>query len=76
MLFRFAFIDALVALIMVVAVVFYAMQDPFVLSILAEMEIEPSVLFKIDDLIWLAGAGFGTAVFCAVWVVMRFREEM
>jgi cell division transport system permease protein len=75
-LFRLAFVDAFIAVVLVTATMLYLMNDPYVTSVLVQMQIDPSVLLRLDDLAWLAGAGFGIALFCATWVVMRFREEL
>ncbi len=74
-LFRLALVDASVALISVVGAVYLFLSDSKVRGMLDEMAIDSSVLLQIDDLAWLASAGFGIAFFCALWVVLRFKEE-
>ena len=75
-LFRLAFVDAFLAVVLVSGAMIYLMSDPYVVSILRQMEIDPYTLLRMDDLFWLAGIGFGIAMFGAFWVVVRFREEL
>ncbi len=75
-LFRLAFVDALIAIALVATGMLYVMSDTRVKEVLDEMGIDGSLLLRFDDLAYLAAAGFGIALFCATWVVVRFREEL
>ncbi|WP_457596615.1 cell division protein FtsX [Hydrogenimonas sp.] len=75
-LFRLAVVDALIAVVMVAGSLFYLMEEPYVVSTLRQMGIPPATLLRADDLLWLLAAGLGIALFSALWVVLRFREEL
>ncbi|WP_201353425.1 FtsX-like permease family protein [Hydrogenimonas urashimensis] len=75
-LFRLAFVDALIAVLLALSGMLYLISEPRVKEALAEMGINGALLFHYDDVLYLASAGFGIALFCATWVVVRFREEL
>ncbi|WP_300368784.1 hypothetical protein [Hydrogenimonas sp.] len=75
-LFRLAFVDALIAILLVTGGMVYLISDNYVKGILTEMGINTTLLLHLNDLTYLASAGFGIALFCAMWVVVRFREEL
>ena len=75
-LFRLAFVDALMSIALVSGGMFYLMSEEHVKEVLAEMGIDGAVLLHYDDIAYLAVVGFGIAFFCATWVVVRFREEL
>ncbi len=75
-LFRLAFVDAVLAIVLVAGTMIYLTDDAYVRGVLSEMSIDPSALLRFNDLLWLSGAGLGIALLCAGWVVMRFREEL
>ncbi|WP_456382335.1 hypothetical protein [Hydrogenimonas sp.] len=75
-LFRLAFVDATIAIALVTSGMIYLVSNRRVEEVLAQMHIENSLLFRLDDMVYLVSAGFGIAFFCAIWVVVRFREEL
>ncbi|WP_353662821.1 FtsX-like permease family protein [Hydrogenimonas sp. SS33] len=75
-LFRLAFVDALIALLLAAGLMFYLTGESHVLTILQEMHIDPATLLHLDDLTLLAATAFGLSLFSALWVVMRFKEEI
>ena len=75
-LFRLAVVDAFIALVAVVGSMYYIVHESRVKEILSEMDVDASLLLRMDDLGVLAAVGFGISLFCALWVVMRFKEEI
>ncbi|BBG66073.1 cell division protein FtsX [Hydrogenimonas sp.] len=74
-LFRLAVTDALVALILVVSAILYLANYPGVASLLEDMDLDPALLFRPDDVALLAAISFSIALLSAAWVVIRFKEE-
>ncbi|RUM45450.1 MAG: hypothetical protein DSY46_02930 [Hydrogenimonas sp.] len=74
-LFRFAIVDALIALAMMAGLIFYLQRDHRVVAFLSDMNIDVAQLVIPKDFAQLAGVALGTALLCAFWVVARFKEE-
>ncbi|WP_456402564.1 hypothetical protein [Hydrogenimonas sp.] len=74
-LFRLAIVDALFALVAVVAAMLYLVGNAEVGELLRGIGVEPDLLLKLDDIAVLAGASFAIALLSAAWVVIRFKEE-
>jgi cell division transport system permease protein len=74
-LFRLAFLDAVLAWIAVSGTAFYLTQRPDVNGLVTEMGISRNLLLHWEDIGILASVSIGLALVSALWVVMRFKEE-
>ncbi|NPA30286.1 MAG: hypothetical protein GXO33_08890 [Epsilonproteobacteria bacterium] len=75
-LFRMAVVDALIAIVAVAGVILYLPYNTEVAALMREMGVDLSALMIPRDFGLIALMGLGIALFCALWVVLRFREEL
>ncbi len=75
-LFRMAVVDALIAVFMVMLTVLYLPYNTQVALMTEETGVDVTALIRWQDFGLIGAVGLGIALLCAMWVVVRFREEL
>jgi cell division transport system permease protein len=74
-LIKLAIVDATLALLMTIGVIYYIINQPQLLSVISELGMTNISSFWHEDISMLAAISYGVALISTLWVIVRFKEH-
>ncbi|SFP23538.1 hypothetical protein [Hydrogenimonas thermophila] len=74
-LIKLAIVDATLALLLTLGVIYYILNQPQVLSFISELGMTDIPSFWQEDTYLLASISYGVALTSTLWVIVRFKEQ-